>query len=103
MSQRGRLLHQLNLKASSYQTLEEDFKRQFAWLPTLLPKTSLEEQGLEFSRAKLICRLGKGNKDIFESQLARQVSQLKRSFSTGKKTHLMFFKHTINSQVQMSL
>lgn len=28
MSQRERILHQLNLKASSYQTLEEDFKKK---------------------------------------------------------------------------
>lgn len=83
---RGRILHQLNPKARDGTE---------GTLPSSLatPKTSPEEQGLQFSRVVLICRLEEGNKDIFESQLARQAGlPTEKVFQHRKQNSPQVFK-----------
>lgn len=92
----GRILHGLNLKASSYKTLDYNF-RHCAWLPTPYAWNISEGTRIRIPQGQVNLQAGRGNKDIFESQLARQVSQVKRPFSTGKKTYLLVFNQTINS------
>lgn len=99
-----RILQDLNLKASSYKTLDDNFRHR-AWLPTLpgSPCAWNISKGtrIRFGKAKLICKLEGVIKIYLKASWQGWSLKWKGLSAQERKLNLVFFNQTMNSHYRL--